>query len=145
MDDNNKTSLYEYIIPDNILSSKRILGFRRRNWIEGLIMAFAVGALIYFIPFVTRVKIIFIVCICLPILIINLIGIRDQSFTEAILNIKQAKINAGHYHLRSPGYEKRTKSGMDQSTGGGADQLSAADKILAAAKEWIKAFKETHG
>ena len=99
MADNNKTSLYEYIIPDNILSSKRILGFRRRNWIEGLIMAFAVGALIYFIPFVTRVKIIFIVCICLPILIINLIGIRDQSFTEAILNIKQAKRN-GPIHWR---------------------------------------------
>ena len=61
METNEK--LIEYAIPDNILDSKRIFGFRRRNWIEGLICAGMVGFIICLIPFVPRVKIIFLVCL----------------------------------------------------------------------------------
>ena len=60
--------LIDYRIPDNILESKRIWGFRKRNWIEGIICACIVGYIIYKISFVIRVKIILIVILCASIL-----------------------------------------------------------------------------
>ena len=60
----NDERLYEWSIPDNVLESKRILGFRPRNWIEGLICAGIIGFIVVNIPFVLRVKLIFLVCLC---------------------------------------------------------------------------------
>lgn len=143
---NNEEKLIEYAIPDNILDSKRIFGFRRRNWIEGLICAGIVGFIILQIPFVIRVKLIFLVCLCGPILLLNLMGIRDQSVFEAISNIKTAKANKGNYHLRRPDNEERYKSrGMEQSLNGIGNGDSAADKVADFAKKKYAEFKEKTG
>lgn len=140
---NNDEKLVEYAIPDNILDSKRIFGFRRRNWIEGLICAGIVGFIIVQIPFVIRVKIIFLVCMCGPILLLNLVGIQDQSVFEAISNIKLARANKGEYHLRRPDNEERYKSrGVEQSLNGIGNGDSAADKVADFAKKKYAEFKE---
>ncbi len=139
----NDEKLYEYQVPDNILESRRVFGFRIRNWIEGLICAGIVGFIIMQIPFVARVKLIFLICICGPILMLNLIGIRDQSMFEAIINIHISRGNAGEYHLRRPGCEERNKSGrMAQSVNGIGNGDSAADKVADIFKEKYKEFKE---
>ena len=97
---NEEETLIAYAIPDNILESKRILGFRKRNWIEGLICAAIFAAIIILIPFVFRVKIIFLIGICIPVILVNLIGIKDQSIFEALGNYIQAKKYKGNYHFR---------------------------------------------
>ena len=135
--------LVEYAIPDNILDSKRIFGFRRRNWIEGLICAGVIGFIICLIPFVIRVKIIFLVCLCGPVLLLNLVGIRDQSIFEVVQNIYQSKENRGEYHLRRPDCEERYKSrGVAQSVNGIGHGDSAADKVADLFKKKYAEFKE---
>ena len=139
----NEERLYEYTIPDNVLDSKRVLGFRPRNWVEGRICAGIVGFIVVNIPFVLRVKLIFLVCLCGPILLLNLIGIKDQSVFEAIMNLRQANANKGEYHLRRPDHEERYKSGrMAQSINGVGNGVSAADKIADFAKQKYEEFKE---
>ena len=143
---NNDEKLVEYVIPDNILESKRIFGFRRRNWIEGIICAGIVGFIIVQIPFVIRVKLIFLVCLCGPILLLNLVGIRDQSIFEVVSNIKLARTNKGNYHLRRPDNEERYKSrGVEQSLNGIGNGDSAADKVADFAKKKYAEFKEKSG
>ena len=139
----NEERLYEYTIPDNVLDSKRILGFRPRNWVEGLICAGIVGFIVVNIPFVLRVKLIFLVCLCGPILLLNLIGIKDQSVFEAIMNLRQANANKGDYHLRRPDHEERYKSGrVAQSINGIGNGDSAADKVAEIVKAKYNEFKE---
>jgi hypothetical protein len=139
----NEERLYEYTIPDNVLDSKRILGFRPRNWVEGLICAGIVGFIVVNIPFVLRVKLIFLVCLCGPILLLNLIGIKDQSVFEAIMNLRQANANKGEYHLRRPDNEERYKSGrVAQSINGIGNGDSAADKVAEIVKAKYNEFKE---
>lgn len=142
---NEDEKLIVYTIPDNVLESKRIFGFRRRNWIEGLICAAIVGFIILQIPFVLRVKIIFLVCMCGPILLLNLIGIKDQSLFEVISNIRISKANKGEYHLRRPDYEERYKSrGVDQSINGISNGSSAADKVGDILKQKYADFKDKY-
>ena len=139
----DEEKLYEYVIPDNILESKRIAGFRLRNWIEGILCVGIIGFIIVQIPFVLRVKCIFLVCVCGPILLLNLVGIRDQSIFEAIMNIHTARANKGEYHLRRPGNEERYKSGrVAQSINGIGNGDSAADKVAEIVKAKYNEFKE---
>lgn len=142
---NEDEKLIVYTIPDNVLESKRIFGFRRRNWIEGLICVVIVGFIILQIPFVLRVKIIFLICMCGPILLLNLVGIKDQSIFEAISNIKLGRENKGEYHLRRPDYEERYKSrGVDQSINGISNGSSAADKVGDILKQKYADFKDKY-
>ncbi len=139
----SEEKLYEWIIPDNILESKRVFGFRVRNWIEGLICAGIIGFIITTIPFVIRVKLIFLVCLCGPVLLLNLIGIKDQSIFEVIMNFHQARANRGEYHLRSAKDEERYKSGrVAQSINGIGNGDSAADKVAEIFREKYSEFKE---
>lgn len=145
-DMNSSEKLVEYVIPDNILESKRIFGFRRRNWIEGIICAGIIGFIIVQIPFVLRVKIIFLVCMCGPVLLLNLVGIRDQSIFEAMSNIRLAKSNKGEYHLRRPNEKEHYKQrGMEQSVNGIGNGDSAADKVADYAKRKYAQFKDGMG
>lgn len=143
MNGNEQEKLYEFVIPDNVLESKRILGYRSRNWIEGLICAGIVGFIILQIPFVLRVKLIFLVCFCGPILLLNLIGIKDQSIFEIISNFNTAKANKGEYHLRQPNEEEHLKSKkMSQSYSGVGNGESAADKLGDFFKTKLAEFKK---
>lgn len=142
MENKDEANLTAYVIPDNILDSKRIFGFRRKNWIEGLFCAGIIGFIIWMIPFVLRVKLIFIVCICGPILFLNLVGIKDQSLFEAATNFRQALKNSGNYHLRRPNEDERYKSkNTEQSLNGTGYGESAADKIANFVKAKYKQFK----
>lgn len=142
MNQNEDQPLISYTIPDNILQSKRYFGFRRRNIIEAVISILIVGFVIYIIPFVTRVKIIFLVILCASVGILNLVGIKDLSLSELFLNLIISQHNRGIYHLRSIKYESRKqrdiKSESEFLTGYGE---SAADKTFSKAKELARRIK----
>ncbi len=142
MDDYN--NLYEFRIPDNILQAKRYFGFPRRNIIEAGISALIFGGIIYLIPFVTRVKIIFLVTICGSSIILNLIGVRDQSLSELFINFVNSQKNRGKYHLRSIDNEpeKQRDTGTEAANISTVYGESAADKTLGQAKKIFKQIKE---
>ena len=134
--------LIEYRIPDNILESKRIWGFRKRNWIEGIICACIVGYIIYKISFVIRVKIILIVILFASILLINLVGIKDQSLIEGIMNFIKACKLSKKYHMRKPNEERSEKSGMAQSNTNNIGGVSIADRVADFIKAKFKEYKK---
>ena len=78
------SGMRERIIPQNVLQGKRILGFKQRNFIEGVIAALIVAVLILQIPFVSKVKMIVLICCMIFVFFINAIGIKGQPLTQAI-------------------------------------------------------------
>lgn len=79
--------LRKRFIPHNYLQGKRILGFRKRNFFEGLAWAFVALLIIGSIPFVTKVRWILTICIGIFLVIMNGIGIRGQSYSQALINM----------------------------------------------------------
>jgi hypothetical protein len=63
-----ESSLKTYYIPENVLKSRLLMGFPKRNWIEGLLEAVVAALLVNMIPFVIKVKIIVLIVLCGTIL-----------------------------------------------------------------------------
>jgi len=95
-----------YYIPSNIFSAQRFLGFKRRNWIEGGISTVIVCGIIFYIPFVLRVKIIFMVVLGGATLLLNLVGYKNQSISEIIINFIHYMLLPGSIHLKDIRYVK---------------------------------------
>lgn len=128
------------VIPENVLESKRILGFRRKNLFEGCILTGITIAIIVSIPFVTRIKIIFIILVGGAVFVLSAVGIKDMSFSELVIaiynNIKLQK----NYHLRSIDKAgKPTKYKIDVNAK--YANKSAADKTWDFIKEKIDVLK----
>lgn len=129
-------------IPDNVLESKRILGFRRKNLIEGLILVVITIAIITAIPFVKRIKIIFYIIVGGAVFILSAIGIKDMSFSEILIalynNMKIQKV----LHMRTidkAGKPQKFKIDVNAKY----MNKSAADKTFDFIKDKINEFKET--
>lgn len=138
---NEEEELIAYEIPDNIIDSKRILTFRKRNWIEGIICVVIIGFIVWSIPFVLRVKIIFTVCIGGAVLWLSLHGIKDQSLTEGIMNFKRAKKQCGNYSFSKPDENKGVYSGNEGFSFEVGNGVSIADKIADFIKNKIKQYR----
>ena len=132
--------------PDNVLNSKRILGFRKRNIVEGIIFALIVGFIIYLIPFVPRVKIIFWAILCGAAFFGGLLGIANQTVTEYIYNFIKLKKNGRKYHFRQIQDNGKVKS--SNNTPNTVLNESIADKALrigkAYAKEHLQNYLNNH-
>ena len=97
MDENTMRGRY---IPDNVLRGKRILGLKKRNFYEGIITALIASFIIFQIPFVPKVRWIFIVCLGITIFLVNAIGIRSLTVTELIVNYLQLRPYLKQFHYR---------------------------------------------
>lgn len=100
-------NLMERYIPKNVLQGKRIMGFKSRNIIEGVIEAVIVLLLLLKIPFVLKVKLIVVICVSLFILAINCIGIKDQAITEFLINFIRYRHYLKPFHYRRLTNEKQ--------------------------------------
>ena len=128
-------------IPENVLESKRILGFRRKNLFEGLILMGITISIIIAIPFVTRIKIIFIIIVGGAVFILSAVGIKDMSFSELVIaiynNIRLQKV----MHMRSidkAGKPQKYKIDVNAKH----TNKSAAEKTYDFIKEKYHEFKE---
>ncbi len=95
---------FEYV--QNFSTAGRILGFRKRNFWEGIIAAVLAGWGIHFIPFVMRVQIIVTAGICISLFVFFAIGLHGRSITEFIMLYLKFKFFKKQYHLRSVKYGK---------------------------------------
>ena len=128
-----------YWVPDNVIQDGMFLNIRLRKWIEGAVSALTVAVIISSIPFVLRVKIIFLISFCTAAVIVNLIGIKSLSIGETIENFIRLKKNGKKYHLRSIDHAKEKFNSTNIST---AANESAASKIIRITKEKYKKFIE---
>ena len=133
MDDSN---LDVYIIPENVLRSRNLFGFPKRNWLEGTVEALAVAALVNTINFVPKVKIITMIVLCGTVLVGNLIGIQNRSVIQIITAYISFKHTKKTYHLGSvANYERRKQ--LQNSTSEGE---SPAEKAYYFAKRKFKEY-----
>lgn len=139
-DDNGEPIIY--FIPENILQSRRIMSFRRRNLIEGAISAVALGLIIYQVPFVPRVKAIITVCMCLAVFVVNLLGIKNMSISEVVSDFIYYKKHKALYHLRSINNAKKISRNSKTGRVATAVNESGAEKIVRIAKEKYNSYKE---
>lgn len=132
----DETILEDYLIPENVLRSRNLLGFPKRNWVEGLLEALLVGWLINFIPFVLKVKIIVLLVVCISILVGNLIGIKNRSVIQIISAFLKHKKTRARYHLGSVANYDGKKRIQDNSP----EAESAAEKLIRIIKSKAEEF-----
>ena len=75
-----------FYITGNVMGNKRFKGFRIRNLIEAACYCVVIYYLISLIPFVLKVQIIVTACLCVVVFGLTIIGYKDQSPSEFILN-----------------------------------------------------------
>ncbi len=103
-------------IPKNVVSSNKIMGFRKRNILEGAVETGLWVFLIWNIPFTTPVRWILIIVVGLAIFGVNLIGIKGNPLSSTILNyIKYRKITK-QYSYRRISEKHRAKPVFDEQT-----------------------------
>lgn len=71
--------------PENVMSNKRILGFKKRNFAEAIIEIFLFLVFLTFIPFVVKVRWIILICGAAGIALANFIGVQGNSPTQALI------------------------------------------------------------
>lgn len=96
----------ERIIPKNVVQGKRIMGFHRRNLIEGALMAFTVFLIIRAFPFVPLVRRVLSIGLGIFLLVVNGLGIKGQPFSKAILHYISYKKMLVTYSYRTLGSTK---------------------------------------
>lgn len=136
-EDNIEVSTVFY--PENALESKRILGIKMRNLIEAAIGVVFVGYIIYLIPFVTRVKIIFMVIICGSVALFNIIGIKNQSLSEAFINWVTFRSKRAVYHYKDLRIQRKEKKVAKVTN---ALNESLAEKGIRIVKEKYQEYME---
>ena len=87
-------------IPDNVLSGKRICGFKPANLKEGVIEVIIFSFIIFQIPFILKVKWIIIICCGIAIMAANYIGIAGNSYFQTLFNFLNYRKNLKQYSFR---------------------------------------------
>ena len=96
MDEQQRTQF----IPRNVINNSRILGFKKRNLIEGVVWVAVFALFVNLIPFVLKVKIIIIVSIGLVLLIINGFGIRGNALSATIVSFIRYRYYTNKFSYR---------------------------------------------
>ena len=134
----DENTLWSTVIPTNVTQSKRIVGFRMRNIIEGAIAAAIVAYLIHFMNFVLKVQIIVTIGIAGSIFVLNLMGLKGMSLSECFINLVKSKACKYEYHLRSIKYvKKRSEFSIGEGKVANFNE-SIAEKAFRKAKEFIE-------
>lgn len=97
--------LNEYIIPDNYKPRNR-----SRNIIEAIIVVGGLSYLIWHSPFILNVRLIAIMCVVLFLGLLFVVGIKNESVTQFLINYILFLKRRNKYYFRKPSITKNTKS-----------------------------------
>lgn len=123
-----------FVIPENVVKKGRILGFRRRSWVEAAVAAVIMGLLIGLIPFVIKVRIIVTAVVAGAVFVFFLVGIRRRTISEWFLAWLKYKTSPGHMSLCDPRH-KKAKAVEAYSDSG--EHLSMLEQTIALIKKLI--------
>jgi hypothetical protein len=113
------------VLNRNIVSKgKTFLGRPVRMWLEGVIFGMLGVALVRLVPFVGSVKILLSIIAFLTLLVLNVIGIKNRSWTQCVLSAIKYSRNRRRLHLRSPEYVRKIKYEEDIDNASPAEQLA---------------------
>lgn len=93
--------MQERIIPKNVIQGKRVLGFHKRNLIEGIVAVLLFYLFLHALPLVPLVRRVLTICIGTFLFIINGIGIKGQAFTVAFAHYLKYKKMLKTYSYRT--------------------------------------------
>jgi len=141
MSSNEQEKLREYWIPENVLQGKRLFNMRLRNVIEAAIWAVIMIAVVSLIPFVTRVRIIVTVCLVIAAVWVNLLGVKDMTLSEVVLNYIHYRRTGQIYHLRSIDYAKKQRKNAAGKIATEANENNA-DRLIRFVKGKLEEFAE---
>lgn len=94
-------------VPPNRANTQRIGIFMIRNIIEAVLFTLPIEIIILLIPFVFKVKLFLMITLGLMVIILNLIGIKNKSVTEAFTRWLSHRKNKKAYRLGSVADEIR--------------------------------------
>ena len=87
-------------IPKNVVQQDKILGFRKRNLLEGVIETALWTWLMFQIPFILSVRWIMIIVIGAAILFLNFKGIKGNPISSTIFNFFKYRKIIKQYEFR---------------------------------------------
>ena len=103
-------------IPKNVVQQDKILGFRKRNLLEGVIETALWTWLMFQIPFILSVRWIMIIVIGAAILFLNFKGIKGNPISSTIFNFFKYRKIIKQYEFRRISKEYRSQSVFDEDT-----------------------------
>lgn len=139
MSEDSQNELNTYIVPLNIVQSNRVLGFRIRNLAEGGVFAGIVALIIHFIPFVTKIQVIFTIVLSSSVFFVCAIGFKGMSLGEIVINRMISKGTKHIYHLRSIRYARK----QSERQAAGNQQIYFNESIAEKGFRKAKAFVRT--
>lgn len=125
----------------NVLTKGKLFTIDITRWVEAVIVSGSVGYGIYQIPFVTRVKWIVIIVVCVSLAVLFLHGIRNRSVFQLLLDVIKDSRYTAKYSLGSVNNERKGKQATYYKFGG----ESYLDRLIATIKHKFKAFDEKYG
>ena len=118
---------YEFYIPDNYMEAGRIFGFRKRNMIEAGVVSLLILRIVFWIPFVMKVKLIVSIVLIVAIGGLFIGGVHNRSVTEWLQDYIRYKRNGKKYHMRLPGVASKDNINLYDDEG---RRLSYADVLM---------------
>ncbi len=103
-------------IPKNVVQQDKILGFRKRNLLEGVLETAAWTWLMFQIPFIISVRWILIIVIGAAILFLNFKGIKGNPISSTVINFFKYRKIIKQYEFRRISKEYRSESVFDEDT-----------------------------
>lgn len=120
--------------PDNILQGKRIANLiRPRNLAEGVVWCFALAYIFHQIPFASLFRWILIIVLGATALILNCIGIKNQSFSESVINYIRIR-----KHIKKISYRRMNNVKKENEPLIKDGHITAKRETIAAG--WLKAI-----
>lgn len=129
-------------IPQNVLSKGKFFGIPYANWIEGIVSAALIGNVVFFIPFVLKVKIICCAVLCSAIIAANLHGINNRDIVSFFFDFARDRTSIQKFTLGSvDNADKRKKQQSANQFG----TMSLLEQLTDTIKSKAKSFDERYG
>lgn len=137
----DRDMLENIYIPKNVLKRGKFFGIDYIRWIETIVIDFLVGYGMWTSPFVTKIKIICIIVLCVVLSAFFLRGIKNRSVTQLLIDIIKDNQNRKKYSLGSI-CDGRKYNQAKQNKFGGESQF---ERIVNTIKDKFSAFDKKYG
>ncbi len=130
------------IIPQNALTKGKILTIDWIRWVEAAIFCAITVAIVIHTNFVTQIKVIIIIVLCLAEALFFLRGIKNRSVLQVILEMILSRHDRKHFRLGSVNDARKNNTNVQYNYFGGE---SAFDRLVNRIKYNFKAFDAKYG
>ncbi len=132
----------ERFIPQNALTKGKILSIDWIRWLEAAIFCIITAVIVIHTNFVTNIKAIIIIVLCIAETFLFLRGIKNRNVLQVIFEMIRSRHERKHYKLGSVNDARKESTYVQYNHFGGE---SAFDRLVARVKYGFKAFDAKYG